>query len=129
MNDTAQTYALAGKRVWVAGHRGLVGSALMRRLASEDCELLSVAHDVLDLKCQYDVETWLAEARPQAIFLAAATVGGIHANDSRPAEFLYDNMMIEANIIHSAWQTGVEKLLFLLQEFLYLVSLPLMRVQ
>ena len=113
MNDTASAYALAGKRVWVAGHGGLVGSALMRRLVSEDCELLSATRNVLDLRRQQDVETWLADTRPHTIFLAAATVGGIHANDSRPAEFLHDNIMIEANIIHAAWQFGVEKLLFL----------------
>jgi GDP-L-fucose synthase len=108
-----KAYNLAGKRVWVAGHGGLVGSALVRRLASESCELVTAPRDTLDLRRQQDVENWLAEARPQAIFLAAAKVGGIHANDSQPAEFLYDNMMIEANIVHGAWRTGVEKLVFL----------------
>jgi len=113
MNETPPAYTLTGKRVWVAGHGGLVGSALMRHLASEDCELLSVTRNALDLRRQQDVEIWLADMRPHTIFLAAATVGGIHANDSRPAEFLHDNMMIEANIIHAAWKCGVEKLLFL----------------
>jgi len=113
MNDAAQAYSLDGKRVWVAGHRGLVGSALVRRLAAESCELLTVTRDALDLRRQSDVEDWLAEARPEAIFLAAAKVGGIHANDNRPADFLYDNMMIEANIIDAAWRLGVGKLLYL----------------
>jgi len=113
MSDIELAYALAGKRVWVAGHGGLVGSALMRRLEAEDCELLSATRNTLDLRRQQDVEKWLSDTRPNTIFLAAATVGGIQANDSRPAEFLHDNMMIEANIIHAAWQFGVEKLLFL----------------
>ena len=119
MADAVSIYTLGGKRVWVAGHGGLVGSALMRRLASEDCELLSATRGELDLRRQQDVEAWFAEARPQAVFLAAATVGGIHANDSRPGEFLYDNMMIEANIVHAAWRTGVEKLLFLGSSCIY----------
>jgi GDP-L-fucose synthase len=113
MTDTAAPYSLDGKRVWVAGHGGLVGSALVKRLASEHCELVSVGRSQLDLRRQSDVEDWLAETRPAAIFVAAATVGGIHANDVRPADFLYDNVMIEANIIHAAWRVGVEKLLFL----------------
>ena len=119
MADAVSIYTLGGKRVWVAGHGGLVGSALMRRLASGDCKLLSATRSELDLRRQQDVEAWFAEARPQAVFLAAATVGGIHANDSRPGEFLYDNMMIEANIVHAAWRTGVEKLLFLGSSCIY----------
>ena len=113
MNDAATAYSLNGKRVWVAGHGGLAGSALVKRLAAENCELITVARGEVDLRRQKEVEDWLAETRPEAIFLAAATVGGIHANDSRPAEFLYDNMMIEANIVDAAWRVGVEKLLFL----------------
>ena len=113
MSKSGTTYSLAGKRVWVAGHRGLVGSALIKRLTGEQCELVSAGRARLDLRRQADVEDWLAEARPEAIFLAAATVGGIQANDSRPAEFLYDNMMIEANVIDAARRVGVEKLLFL----------------
>ncbi len=113
------TFDLAGKRVWVAGHRGMVGSALVRRLAREDCELLSAGRDRIDLRCQAEVEAWLAEARPDAVFVAAATVGGIHANSTRPAEFLYDNMMLEANIIEGARQTGVAKLLFLGSSCIY----------
>ena len=113
MAKSGPAYSLAGKRVWVAGHRGLVGSALVRRLAVEQCEMVSADRSRLDLRRQADVEDWLSEARPEAVFVAAATVGGIQANDSRPAEFLYDNMMIEANIIHAAERIGVEKLLFL----------------
>ena len=111
--SAAPRYRLQGKRVWVAGHRGLVGSALVRRLASEDCEILSVGRERVDLRRQEAVERWLAEARPHAIFLAAATVGGIAANDVRPAEFLYDNLMIQSNVLSAAHATGVEKLLVL----------------
>jgi len=118
MTDGA-VYSLKGKKVWVAGHRGMVGSALMRRLASEDCELLTVTRDTVDLRRQAEVENWLAEHRPQAVFIPAAKVGGILANDSYPAEFLYDNLMIEANIINAAWQCGVEKLLFLGSSCIY----------
>ena len=106
-------YSLSGKRVWVAGHGGLVGSSLTQRLDQEECELLTVDRDRLDLRRQTAVEQWLAESKPDAIFLAAAKVGGIQANAAKPAEFLYDNMLIEANIIHAAYQTRVEKLLFL----------------
>src|SRR4051794_27040210 len=106
-------FPLQGKRVWVAGHRGMVGSALTRRLAREDCTLLEVSRDKLDLRCQADVEAWVRESRPDVVFIAAATVGGIHANATRPAEFLYDNLAIAANIIQSAAKSGVQKLMFL----------------
>ncbi|MCW5726936.1 GDP-L-fucose synthase [Parvibaculum sp.] len=112
-------YSLAGKRVFVAGHRGMVGSAIIRRLEDEDCEVLTVGREALDLRRQADVEAWMAAHRPQAVFVPAATVGGILANDSRPADFLYDNLMIEANLIHAAWQTKVEKLLFLGSSCIY----------
>jgi GDP-L-fucose synthase len=106
-------YSLAGKRVWVAGHRGMVGNAIVRRLESERCEILTVSHAELDLKRQENVESWIRDARPDAIFMAAATVGGIHANETRPAEFIYDNLMIECHVIEAAWRAGVEKLMFL----------------
>lgn len=109
----AGAYSLAGKRVWVAGHRGMVGSALVRRLGGEGCELLTVTRRELDLTRQVEVETWMRETKPQAVFLAAAVVGGIVANDTRPAEFLTDNLQIQTNIIATAHQIGVEKLLFL----------------
>ena len=117
---TGQTeYALKGKRVWVAGHRGMAGSAIVRRLAPEDCELLTVSRDAVDLRRQEAVEAWMAKTRPQAVFVAAATVGGILANSTRPAEFLYDNLAIETNIIHAAWKVGVEKLLLLGSSCIY----------
>ena len=108
-----EEYALKNKKIWVAGHRGLVGSAIVRRLEREECEILSAGRAELDLRRQIAVEEWMADQRPDAVIIAAATVGGIHANSTRPAEFLYDNMMIEANIIEAAYRAGVEKLLFL----------------
>ncbi len=111
--DSRPLYELRGKRVYVAGHRGMVGSALVSRLQTEDCEVLSVGRDVVDLRRQADVERWMAKEKPQAVFVAAATVGGILANDTRPAEFIYDNLLIEANLIHAAFKGGVDKLLFL----------------
>ena len=116
---TERTYDLRGKRVWVAGHRGMVGSALVRRLAETGCEILTAPRDRVDLRRQVETEAWMAEARPQAVFLAAARVGGILANDSRPADFIYDNLMIEANVIDAAWRCGVEKLLFLGSSCIY----------
>jgi GDP-L-fucose synthase len=116
---TDAPYPLGGRRVWVAGHRGMVGAALVRRLAREDCEILTVDRAEVDLRRQSEVEGWLAETRPQAAVVAAATVGGILANDSRPAEFIYDNLAIEANVIHAAWRCGVEKLLFLGSSCIY----------
>ncbi|MPY70322.1 MAG: NAD-dependent epimerase/dehydratase family protein [Alphaproteobacteria bacterium] len=106
-------YPLAGRRVWVAGHRGMVGSAIVRRLKAEDCEILTVGRDEVDLRRQDAVERWMARTRPDTVFLAAATVGGIHANDTRPAEFLYDNLVIESNIVNTAKEVGVSKLMFL----------------
>lgn len=119
MTVNALPYDLTGKRVWVAGHRGMVGSAIVRRLTREGCEVLTVEHAAVDLRRQAETEAWLVATRPQAIFLAAATVGGILANDSRPAEFLYDNLAIEANIIEGAHRCGVEKLLFLGSSCIY----------
>ncbi|MDR3735597.1 MAG: GDP-L-fucose synthase [Acidobacteriaceae bacterium] len=106
-------FDLAGKRVWVAGHRGMVGSATTRRLAQADCVVLTVGKDQVDLRRQAAVESWVMENRPDAVILSAARVGGILANDSRPAEFLYDNLVIEANVIHASYLAGVKKLLFL----------------
>jgi GDP-L-fucose synthase len=112
-DGSATPYALAGKRVWVAGHRGMVGAALVRRLGREQCEILTVERSIVDLTRQDQVVPWMSEARPQAVFMAAAKVGGILANDSNPAQFLYDNLMIEANVVHAAFTTGVEKMVFL----------------
>jgi GDP-L-fucose synthase len=113
-------YDLTGKRVWVAGHRGMVGSAVLRRLGSENVsEILICNRADADLRRQADVETWMTHARPDVVVLAAAKVGGILANDTYPADFLYDNLMIEAHIIHTAAQIGVEKLLFLGSSCIY----------
>jgi GDP-L-fucose synthase len=106
-------FRVAGKRVWVAGHRGMVGSAVVRRFEGSGAEVLTAGRDVVDLTRQDQVERWMEKTRPQAIVLAAARVGGIVANDSEPAQFLYENLAIEANVIHTAWRIGVEKLLFL----------------
>jgi GDP-L-fucose synthase len=106
-------YDLSGKRVFIAGHRGMVGQALLRRLATEGCQILTAPKSELDLRRQSEVDRWIEANRPQALFLAAARVGGIEANNSLPADFLYDNLMIEANLIHAAWRAGVEKLVFL----------------
>lgn len=112
-------YNLQGKRVWVAGHRGMVGSAIVRRLEAEHCEILTVTRDEVDLRNQQQVTDWVSANKPQAVFLAAAKVGGILANDTRPAEFLYENLMIEANIIEASYRAEVEKLLFLGSSCIY----------
>jgi GDP-L-fucose synthase len=112
-------YSLKGKRVWVAGHRGLVGSAIVRRLANEDCELLTVARAEVDLRNRSQTASWVEATRPQAVFLAAAKVGGILANATHPADFLYDNLMIEANVIDCSHRAGVDKLLFLGSSCIY----------
>jgi GDP-L-fucose synthase len=112
-------YGLAGKRVYVAGHRGMVGSAIVRRLAAEKCHVLTATRAELDLTRQADVENWMDRNRPDAVFLAAAKVGGILANDTFPADFLYENLILEANIIHAAHRVGVEKLMFLGSSCIY----------
>lgn len=112
-------YSLKGKKVWIAGHRGMVGSALMRRLAREDCEFLTVTRQEVNLTRQAEVEDWMSQTKPQAVFVPAAKVGGIYANDIYPAEFIYENLMIESNIIHTAHKVGVEKLLFLGSSCIY----------
>jgi len=106
-------YSLRGKRVWVNGYRGMVGAAVIRRLETAGCSLLTTTSEQLDLRRQSEVEAWMAANRPEAVFLIAATVGGIHANETRPAEFLYDNLAIEANVIEAARRTRVEKLMFM----------------
>ena len=112
-------YDLTGKRVWVAGHDGMVGSALSRRLQKVNCTLLTVSRSDLDLTRQREVEQWVAKQRPQAVFLAAAKVGGILANDSAPVDFLYDNLAISTNVMHAAATAEVEKLLFLGSSCIY----------
>ena len=113
------TYNLTGKRIWVAGHRGMVGGAVVRRLASEGCEVITAGREVVDLVNQKAVHDWMAATKPDAIVLAAAKVGGIHANATYPVDFLYENLMIEANILHAAHEADVERLLFLGSSCIY----------
>lgn len=113
------SFDLANKRVFVAGHRGMVGGAVVRRLASEGCEVTTAGRAQVDLKRQSEVEAFMADARPDAIVMAAAKVGGILANDTFPADFLYDNLIIEANITQSAFANGVSKMLFLGSSCIY----------
>lgn len=115
----APVYSIVGRKVWVAGHTGMVGSAIARRLKRESCELLFATHAALDLRRPNDVANWLDRHRPQVVVLAAAKVGGIWANNEYPFEFLYDNLMIEANVIKAAFDSGVEKLLFLGSSCIY----------
>lgn len=114
------SYELEGKRIYVAGHRGMVGSALVRRLKQENpAEILTVGREEVDLIDQVAVNAWMAKAKPDAVFVPAAKVGGILANDTYPADFLYDNLMIAANVIHAVYGAGVEKLIFLGSSCIY----------
>ena len=112
-------FELKGKTVFVAGHGGMVGGALVRRLAQENVELLTVRRGEVDLRDQAAVFGWFAKARPQAVFLAAAKVGGIVANNTLRGEFLYDDLVIAANVIHAAHISGAEKLMFLGSSCIY----------
>jgi len=116
---TSGSFSLQGRKVWVAGHRGMAGSAMIRRLGQEDCEILTVDRNQLDLRRQDQVEAWMATHRPDVVVLAAAKVGGILANTSYPADFLYENLAIETNVVHAAYQFGVRKLLFLASSCVY----------
>ncbi|MET4802532.1 GDP-L-fucose synthase [Bradyrhizobium sp. LB11.1] len=112
-------FELKGKSVYVAGHRGMVGAALVRRLAREDVRLVTVDRREVDLCNQSAVFDWFARVRPQVIFLAAAKVGGIVANNTLRAEFIYDNIAIAANVIQAAHQNNAEKLMFLGSSCIY----------
>ena len=112
-------FDLKGKRVYVAGHQGMVGSALLRRLADENVEILVAERRTLDLTNQQATENWLARNRPDAIFLAAGQVGGIHANNTYPAEFIANNLAIALNVIRAAHAAGVSKLLALGSSCIY----------
>ncbi len=114
-----QTFDLRGKRVWIAGHTGLVGSALHRRLSREPCALLTAGHEELDLIRQDATEKWMRRMRPQVVVVAAARVGGIMANSRYPADFLYDNLMIAANVLRTAHEIGVERLVWLGSSCIY----------
>ena len=113
------SYELSGKRIWVAGHRGMVGGAVARRLEHEECELLLAGRDVVDLLDQVAVQEWMTEARPDAIVVAAAKVGGIHANNTAPIDFLQNNLVIQNNILAGAHACDVERLLFLGSSCIY----------
>ena len=112
-------FPLAGKRVLVAGHRGMVGSAVVRRLGNAGCTVLTAGRIEADMRRQDAVEALLRKLKPDALFVTAATVGGILANSTRPAEFLYDNLMIAGNLVEAARQSGVKKLLYLGSSCIY----------
>jgi len=112
-------FDLSHARVFVAGGHGMVGAALQRRLAQEGCDLIAAPRGALDLRRQADVERWMDQHKPEVVFVAAARVGGIWANSTRPAEFIYDNLMIEANLVEAARQVGVRKLIFLGSSCIY----------
>jgi GDP-L-fucose synthase len=112
-------FDLRGKRVYVAGHKGVAGSAIVRRLASEDCEIVTVDRKTLDLTDQGATERFLAETKPDAVFLAAGHVGGIHANSAYPADFIADNLAIALNVIRGSYRAGVGKLLALGSSCIY----------
>jgi GDP-L-fucose synthase len=119
-----EPFDLAGKRVFVAGHRGMVGSAIVRRLAQEDCVVLTAPRAELDLKDQRAVRDWMLDRRPDAIFMAAAKVGGILANDRYPADFLLDNLLIETAVTAAAHEAAVGKMLFLGSSCIYPKLVP-----
>ena len=113
------SYELSGKRVWVAGHRGMVGGAVARRLETEGCEVLLAGREVVDLLDQVAVKKWMTEAKPDAIVVAAAKVGGIHANNTAPVDFLQNNLVIQNNILAAAHACDVDRLLFLGSSCIY----------
>lgn len=119
MSRKSNSFALSGKRIWVAGHRGLVGSAVVRRLQRENCQILTIDRSGCDLLSQAQVDSWMSQARPDAVILAAARVGGIYANDTQPALFIYENLMIQTNVIEAARKFGVAKLVFLGSSCIY----------
>ena len=121
---SATPYALTGKRVFVAGHRGMVGAAVVRRLATEDCEVIVAPRSQVDLREQSAVRAFLKERKPDCVILAAARVGGILANDTYPADFLFDNLAIEINVIEGAFRNDVEKLVFLGSSCIYPMHAP-----
>jgi GDP-L-fucose synthase len=116
---SGQSFQLQGRRVYVAGHNGLVGAACVRQLTAEGCEVIVAPREQVDLRRQIEIETFIADMRPDVVVVSAARVGGIHANDSFPAEFLYENLMIEANLIEAAHRSGVNRLLFLGSSCIY----------
>jgi GDP-L-fucose synthase len=118
----SKVFDTSGKRIWVAGHRGMVGAAIVRRLATAGCEVLTVGREEVDLTRQAEVERWLDKARPDAVVMAAARVGGIHANSTLPADFLFINLMIGANVVNAAHKAGVKRLVNLGSSCMYPVG-------
>ena len=112
-------FNIAAKRIWVAGHRGMVGAAVVRRLKAEPCELVVAGRDEVDLSRQADVERWIDRQRLDAVILCAARVGGIHANATLPADFLFENLMIGANVINATYRAGVHRLVNLGSSCMY----------
>ena len=112
-------FSLANKKIWVAGHNGMVGSAILRRLKTENCSLVTASRDELDLRDQSHVNSWISDNKIDVVILAAAKVGGIFANSKYPAEFLYDNLAIQNNVINGSYLAGVEKLVFLGSSCIY----------
>lgn len=110
---------MSGRRIWVAGHKGMVGSALVRQLEARGDDVIKADRSVVDLRNQIAVEVWLKQNRPDAILFAAAKVGGIYANDAFPADFIYDNLAIETNVIHSAHAANIDRLVFLGSSCIY----------
>jgi GDP-L-fucose synthase len=110
---------MTGERVFVAGHRGMVGSAILRKLEARGTETISRTRQELDLMDQESVRAFMQSEKPSAVVVAAAKVGGIHANNTYPAQFIYENLMIECNLIHQAYAAGVERLLFLGSSCIY----------
>ena len=119
INMPAKLFDLKDKRIFVAGHRGMVGSAIARRLAHGGYQVLTVGREQVDLLKQDATERFLSDARPQVVIVAAAKVGGIHANNTLPGEFIYENLAIATNVIHGAYLAKVEKLLFLGSSCIY----------
>jgi len=118
-NVVPKPFDLSGRRVFVAGHRGLVGSAIVRRLAQARGDVITVGRERLDLLQQADTQHFLLSTKPDVVIIAAGKVGGIHANSTFPAEFIYENLMIATNLIHGAFRAGVRKLLFLGSSCIY----------
>jgi GDP-L-fucose synthase len=115
----AKIFDLSGKRVFVAGHHGMVGSAIVRRLAGTGCAIVTAGREQVDLERQDQTERFFAASKPDVVIVAAARVGGIHANSTYPAEFISENLAIARNIIHASYQEGVEKLLYLGSSCIY----------
>ncbi len=113
------SFSLKGRRIFVAGHKGMVGQAIVRRLSREDVEVLTVDRAVLDLRQRAPVRDWLSDHRPDVVVVAAAKVGGIHANNTYPVDFLAENLELQSSLISGAFETGVAKLLFLGSSCIY----------